>query len=88
MFRNKNNSSCFFLLLMFLKRGDLVLQQEELYVSEWVPLICTKAMVSFPSKINDFLFTTHERRTTEETAADVKKNEELLDGEIEGFKYI
>lgn len=35
-----------------------------------------------------FLFTTHERRTTEETAADVKKNEELLDGEIEGFKCI
>lgn len=29
-------------------------------------------MVFFPSKINDFLFATHERRTREETAVDVK----------------
>lgn len=36
-------------------------------------ITCTKVMVFFPSKINDFIFAIHERRTREVTAVDVKK---------------
>lgn len=77
----------FFLLFKTLKEVTSVLQKEELYVSEWVPLMCAKAIVT-SSEINKILLTPHERRTTGKLTANVKKNKELLAEEREGFKYI
>lgn len=47
-----------------------------------------KTIVSSPSEINEILFTSHEKRTTEEPPIDMEKNEELLAKEREGLKYI
>ena len=47
-----------------------------------------KTIVSSPQEIKEFLFTFHEKRTTDEPPRDTEKNEELLAEEKEGFKYI
>ena len=49
-------------------------------------LICAKTIVPSPPEINGFLFTCHEKRTTEEPPIDMEKNEELLAEESEGLK--
>lgn len=50
--------------------------------------MCAKTIVSSHAEINEFLFTSHEKRTTEGPPIDMKKNVELLSEEREGLKYI
>lgn len=50
--------------------------------------MCAKTVVSSHAEINEFLFTSHEKGTTEEPPIDMKKNVELLAEEREGLKYI
>lgn len=65
----------FFLLFKILKEVTSVLKKEELYVFEWVPLMCAEAIAT-SSEINEILLTPHERRTTGKLTVNVKKNKE------------
>lgn len=56
-------------------------------MSEWMPLMCAKAIAT-SSEIDEILLTPHERRTTGKLTANVKKNKELLCEERGGLKYI
>lgn len=56
-------------------------------MSDQVPLMLVKTIVSFPPESNEFCLFPMKKRA-EEPPVDMEKNEELLAEEREGLKYI